>query len=158
MTSVSKRRAGSTERRFRGALRLVATLGIEHPLDALDGLLRVPGVAEGSQADVALAGRPEPGAGGGDDVGLFQKAVEEVPGAGAVRGAAPHVRAVVGAVHLKAGRRQALLYRAGVGAVEVDRLVHLGRPLRSVDGRRAPLDDVGGAVELGGLAAVPHGV
>ena len=40
MTSVSKRRAGSTERRFRGALRLVATLGIEHPLDALDGLLR----------------------------------------------------------------------------------------------------------------------
>ena len=76
MTSVSNRRAGSTERRFRGALRLVATLGIEHPLDALDRLLGVLGVAEGGEPDIALAGRPEAGAGGGDDVRLLQKAVE----------------------------------------------------------------------------------
>ena len=59
---------------------------------------------------------------------------------------------------MEAGAFEAFLDNARVVAVVVQRFLYLLCALFGVDSRRAALDDIGSAVELGALTAVPHGV
>ena len=129
--------------------------------DGLDALHRLAGslsLAEGGEADVALAAGTKAGAGSGDHVGLPQQLVEEVPGAHAVGGAGPDIGGVLPAGHGEAGGGQALPDDPGVVQVVVDGLLHLSPALGAVHGLSAPLDHIGHSVELGALAAVPQAV
>src|SRR5688572_31264802 len=88
--------------------------------DAVDRLLRVLARAEGGEAEVALAGRPEAGARRAHDPRRGEHAVEEVPRRHAARGAEPDVGRVAAAVHLEAGGGEAVADDARVAHVEVD--------------------------------------
>src|SRR5215510_1376984 len=126
--------------------------------DPLDGVLRLIAAAERGEPEVALAARPEADPRGSDDVGLGEQPVEEVPGAEARRRLDPDVRRVLAAIDLVAGRAEAVADDARVLHVEVDRRSDFLAPLVGVAGGGAALDDVGDAVELGGLPAEPERV
>ena len=70
----------------------------------------------------------------------------------------PDVRGVDAAVGFKTGGFQPFPYQAGVFHVVGDGFRHLGLAFLRVDGGSAALDDVGCAVELGGVAAVQEAV
>src|SRR5215510_4651142 len=130
----------------------------EPAADAGDGFLDVRARVEGREPEVALAGRTEAGAGRADDLDLGEQAIEELPGAGAVARTQPQVGRVDATEHGEAGGAEALAQEPRILHVERDLLAGLGEPGGRVRCRRAALDDVGGAVELGRVAARPQRV
>ncbi len=113
-------------------------------------------VVEGGDADVAFAAFAEACAGGGDDLGFVEQGVEEGPGV--ALDVDPHVGGVVAADAGVAEGFDALADDFGVLEVVVDLRGGLGVALGGVDGLCCALDGVGDAVELGRVAAIPHGV
>ena len=117
-----------------------------------------PGFAESGQADIALPAGPKARAGGSGHIGLGQHLVKKVPGAHAVGNLQPDIGGVYPAEAGQAGGGQALPDDPGILPVVADVFRNLPAALFGVDGCGPPLDHIGHAVELGGLAAVPHAV
>lgn len=115
-------------------------MSLQDFLDALHGGLGGLGVAEGGQADIALAAGAEARAGGGSHVGLVQQQVEKLPGTHFARRFQPDIGGVGAAEAAQTGGAQALPDDFGVFPVVLDGLAGLFLALRGVDGRRAPLD------------------
>src|SRR5262249_28598903 len=124
--------------------------------DALDRLDAVGARAESGDPKVALPARPETRPGHAHYLGLGQQPVEEVPRRYAGRRADPDVRSVASTVHGEPGPSQAFADDARVVHVLVDQRSDLLLALRSVDGRRRPLDDVRRPIRLGRLSPEPE--
>ena len=89
---------------------------------------------------------------------VFQELVKEIPGWHVVWGFQPDVRGVDAAEGGDACRGKAFPDDAGVFHVVADHFPDLGLAFRGENRLCTTLDDVGGAVELGGVAAVPQGI
>ena len=85
-----------------------------------------------------------------------EQAVEKGPGALPLRGAEPDIGRIRPAVDLQPGGGEPLADDARVGHVIADHRGDLLPALRRIGGLCRALDDIGRAVELGGLAAHPH--
>ena len=135
----------------------VGTLHLERAqtFDGFGGIVRR---AEGGQAHVAFSAEAEAHAGGADESGLVEEPVKESPGRGVGGHAHPEVGGVAAAVDLKAHAAQSIGDACAVGQVAVDDLLRFPPALFAVDGLGGALHDVGAAVVLGALAAVPEGI
>src|SRR5262249_27169883 len=121
----------------------------EARLDAVDRLFGGGAGAEGREAEVALAARPEARARRPDGVGLVQELVEEIPRGETPWCLHPDVRSVAGAVHSEPGRLEPLADDPRVLHVVVDDRGHLLLALARIRRGRRALDHVRDAVELG---------
>ena len=126
-------------------------------LETLNGPESVLTVTEGGKTEVAFATGAESGAGGTDDVCLGEELVEEIPAGHIVGSLEPDVRSVDTAEAGETGRSKTLADDAGVLHVVANELLYLSLTFLSIDGSGTALDDVGSAVELGGVATVPKG-
>src|SRR5690606_32486813 len=111
---------------------------------------------ECAEADVAFARGAEAAAGGADDVGVVEQAIEEFPAREIVWCLDPDVWRVHAAIDLQAQLRERFADDAGVIKIEADELAGLLLALVAVNRFGAALDDIGDAVELGGVAAHPQ--
>ncbi len=115
-------------------------------------------VVKGGEPEETFAVFAEPGARRADDPGLLQQQVEEVPALHPAGALHPDIGGVFAAGVADAEGIEGVREDLGVLAVVVDVRSRLGLALLGEDRFRAALDDIGDAVELGGLAAEPETV
>lgn len=132
------------------------TLLGERLLEAARGFVDVLARTEGGASHVAVTGRTETGARGGDDVRLFKNLREDFPGIAAVEGD-PHVRRVRATVHGVTHFFPRLLEDGGVLLVEAHQIVHRGEAGVREARETGALRDVGRTVETGAHHASPVG-
>ena len=129
---------------------------MEFCFDAFHGAQRILAVAESREAEVALAAGTEACAWRADDIDFCEQLVEEVPRRHIIRGLEPDVRSIDAAIGFDAGRLKSFADDAGIFHVVADELFDLLLALRRIDSSSAALDDVGRAIELRRMAAVPE--
>ena len=126
--------------------------------DAFDGFDGVVAVAEGGQAEVALAALAEAFAGGADDLSVPEQVVEELPAAHAVRALEPDVGGILAAGVVDAELVESGRDNARVLLIIGDILADLALSFLAEHSRRSALYGVRNAVELCSLTAVPCGI
>ena len=114
--------------------------------------------AEGGQTEVTGSVFSETGSGGAYDLGMIQQIIEKFPGFHIVWTFKPDIGGVDAAEEPDVLFAQGVCDQPGVVLVIADVFLALCHALRGKYSLGAFLDDVGGSVEFGGLAAVPHGM
>ena len=125
------------------------------PFDPFHRLFDVSAAVEGAEAKVAFPGGSEAAAGSADDVGVVQQAVEIIPTALPFGGFEPDIRGIDAAVHAHAQVGKGLADETGVLEVEINEVRNLLAAFGTVGSLGSSLHDVGNAVELRALAAMP---
>ena len=119
------------------------------------GFYAIVTFAKCRKADVSFTARPEAYARRTYHVCFVKQLVEEFPRACSIRGFHPEVRSVDSSVDFQPSTFQSLFHDTGIVHIVLDGCLYLLFAFRSIDGFGRPLGDIGSAVELGALAAVP---